>query len=41
MRVDKRLSHLGGLYGVVRSELVHKYLLTGKGYILAPTLLSV
>jgi hypothetical protein len=31
--VDKRLSHLGGLYGAVRSELVHKYLLTGKGFI--------
>jgi hypothetical protein len=33
MKVDKRLSHLGGLYGVVRSELVHRYLLTGKGFI--------
>jgi len=32
-RADKRLSHLGGLYGAVRSELVHKYLLTGKGFI--------
>lgn len=33
MKVDKQLRHLGGLYGVVRVGFVHKYLLTGKGFV--------
>lgn len=33
MKVDKQLRHLKGLYGVVRSGFVHKYLLTKNGFV--------
>ena len=33
MNVDRQLKHLGGLYGVVRTGLVHRYLLHGKAFI--------
>ena len=33
MKVDDELKDLGGLYGVVRSGFVHKYLLTKKSFV--------
>ena len=33
MKVDDELKDLGGLYGLVRSGFVHKYLLTKKSFV--------